>query len=116
LSCIQVDDLDYSNSNWSTFKDATASYSTSCSSLGIAETVFDKMAVYPNPTKGELHIDNAIVEKANVYDSLGKLVTTKIFAEGSINNTINLAGFPKGIYYIYFESKGATVVKKTIIE
>ncbi|MCD0474319.1 T9SS type A sorting domain-containing protein [Flavobacterium sp. EDS] len=30
LSCIQVDDVAYSNTNWSTKKDATASYNTNC--------------------------------------------------------------------------------------
>ncbi|WP_343588678.1 T9SS type A sorting domain-containing protein [Flavobacterium sp.] len=30
LSCIEVDDVDYSNANWSGLKDSNASYSTSC--------------------------------------------------------------------------------------
>ena len=116
LTCIQVDDNVYSDANWSYMKDATATYSLSCPSLGIAETVFDKIAVYPNPAKGELHIDNSTLEKATIYDALGKLITTTKFSNSSNNNTINLAGFRSGIYYIYLENQGVTIVKKIIIE
>lgn len=80
------------------------------------ETVFDKITVYPNPAKGELHIDNSTLEKATVYDTLGKLITTTKFTNGSNNNTINLAGFRSGLYYLYLENEGATIVKKIIVE
>ncbi|HEX8014995.1 MAG TPA: T9SS type A sorting domain-containing protein [Flavobacterium sp.] len=116
LSCIQVDDVSYSNTSWSVNKNSTTTYSLSCPSLGIAETVFDKITVYPNPAKGELHIDNSTLEKATVYDTLGKLITTTKFTNGSNNNTINLAGFRSGLYYLYLENEGATIVKKIIIE
>ncbi|PXY41744.1 hypothetical protein DMB65_07315 [Flavobacterium cheongpyeongense] len=116
LNCIDVDDVSYSNTNWPTSKDITATYSLSCSTLGIKETAFDKIAVYPNPVKGELHIDNSTLEKASVYDTLGKLITTTKFANGLNNNTINLAGLQNGIYYIYLENEGATIVKKIIVD
>jgi hypothetical protein len=116
LTCIQVDDNVYSDANWFFMKDATATYSLGCPSLGITETVFDKITVYPNPAKGELHIDNSTLEKATIYDTLGRLITTTKFANGFNNNTINLAGFRSGIYYIYLENEGATIVKKIIVE
>ncbi|HEY6143118.1 MAG TPA: T9SS type A sorting domain-containing protein [Flavobacterium sp.] len=116
LSCIQVDDVTFSNTNWTAAKDAIATYSKTACTLGIAETTFETISVYPNPTKGDLHIDNSILEKATVYDALGKLVKTTSFANGSNNNSINLAGLPKGIYYIYLESYGSTIVKKIIVE
>ena len=116
LSCILVDDVAYANANWSTAKDATAIYSKTTCTLGIEDVVFDKIAVFPNPTKGEIHIDNSIVEKATAYDALGKLVKTITFAKDSNHNTINLAGLPSGIYYIYLKSKEATIVKKIILE
>jgi Leucine-rich repeat (LRR) protein len=116
LSCIKVDDEAYSNANWSKIKDGTATYSTTCSSLGIEESVFDKVTIYPIPTKGELHIDNIVIEKATVYDALGKLVKTTTFTTGSIDNTIYLTGLPKGIYFVYLESEGANTAKKVIVE
>ncbi|SEP22804.1 Por secretion system C-terminal sorting domain-containing protein [Flavobacterium sp. fv08] len=116
LSCIQVDDVAYANTNWSAAKDAAAIYSKTACTLGIEDLVFEKIAVYPNPTKGELHIDNIVLEKASVYDVLGKLVTVTKFTNGSNTNSINLSGFPKGIYYVYLESEGSTIVRKIIVK
>ncbi|WP_185965908.1 T9SS type A sorting domain-containing protein [Flavobacterium sp. ZT3R18] len=116
LKCIQVDDAAYSNNNWSTLKDATATYNTVCTTLGIEESIFDKIAIYPNPTKGELHIDNIVLEKVTVYDALGKLVKTTTFTSGANDNTIHLTGLPKGIYYVFLESEGANTAKKIIVE
>ena len=116
LGCIKVDDEAYSNSNWSKIKDASATYSSTCSKLGIEDSVFDKIAIYPNPAKKELHIDNIVLEKATVYDALGKLVKTTTFTSGANNNTMHLEGFPSGIYYIFLESEGANTAKKIIVE
>ncbi|WP_281323037.1 T9SS type A sorting domain-containing protein [Flavobacterium aestivum] len=116
LTCIQVDDVAYSNAKWSAKKDATATYSSTCSKLGIEDSVFDKIAIYPNPAKGELHIDNIILEKATIYDALGKLVKTTSFTSGDNNNTIHLTGLSKGIYYIYLKSEGNNTAKKIIVE
>ncbi|MFB3387098.1 T9SS type A sorting domain-containing protein [Flavobacterium sp. LAR06] len=116
LSCILVDDAAFANANWSTAKDAAAIYSKTACTLGIEDVVFDKIAVYPNPTKGEFHIDNIVLEKATVYDVLGKLVTATKFINGSNTNSINLSGFPKGIYYVYLESEESTIVRKIIVE
>ena len=117
LSCIQVDDTNYAYSFAAPFyKDVTAIFSTDCSLLGIEDSVFDKITIYPNPTKRELHIDNVILEKATLYDALGKLVKTTTFTSGAKDNTIHLEGFPRGIYYIYLKSEGANTAKKIIVE
>jgi hypothetical protein len=116
LSCIVVDDTSYADTNWSAAKDATAIYSKTNCTLGIEDMVFYKIAVYPNPTKEELHIDNIVLEKVSVYDTLGKLVTVAKFTTGSNHNSINLSGFSKGIYYLYLEGEGSTVVRKIIVE
>jgi Secretion system C-terminal sorting domain len=116
LTCIQVDDVAYSNTNWSTQKDATAIYNTTCATLSSENPVFDKIAIYPMPTQNELHIDNVVLEKAVVYDVLGKLVQTTTFANNSNNNMLNLAGIAKGVYYVYLHSAGATAVKNIVVE
>lgn len=115
LSCIQVDDVAFSNANWAKIKDATASYSATCS-LGIEDSVFDKVVIYPNPTKGEVNINNISLEKATVYNSLGQLVKSFVFNSGDSNNTINLSGLPKGIYYVYLINEDAASAKKVIVE
>jgi Leucine-rich repeat (LRR) protein len=116
LKCIQVDDVDYSNANWTNIKDAAATYSVTCNTLGMEKSIFDKIAIYPNPTKGELHIDNIVLEKATVYDALGKIIKTTTFTSGANDNTLHLAGLPKGIYYLFLESEGANTAKKIIVE
>ncbi|WP_264566129.1 T9SS type A sorting domain-containing protein [Flavobacterium sp. N3904] len=116
LECIKVDDEAYSNAHWANIKDATATYSSTCSALGIEDSVFDKIAIYPIPTKKELHIDNIMLEKVTVYDALGKLVKTTTFTSGANNNTLHLEGFASGLYYIYLESEGAHTAKKIIVE
>ena len=84
--------------------------------LGTEDSVFDKVAIYPNPTQGELHINNIVLEKGTVYDALGKLVKTATFTSGAKDNTVHLQGIPSGIYYIYLESEGANTAKKIIVE
>jgi len=116
LTCINVDDENYSNKNWLDKKDTKAVYSSNCNSLGIEDSVFDKAVMYPNPTKGEVHINNIVLEKANVYNSLGQLVKSFSFNNGESNNTINLAGLPQGVYYVYLINGNAASVKKIIVE
>ncbi|MCR4032590.1 MULTISPECIES: T9SS type A sorting domain-containing protein [Flavobacterium] len=116
LTCINVDDENYSNKNWSGKKDAKAVYSSNCTALGVEDSVFDKAVVYPNPTKGEVNINNITLEKATVYNALGQLVKTFVFDNGETNNTIDLAGLPKGVYYVYLINGDAASAKKIIVE
>nr|WP_198999646.1 T9SS type A sorting domain-containing protein [Flavobacterium sp. ASV13] len=116
LSCIQVDNVEFSNSNWSKIKEPTATYSNTCKNLSIEESLFDKVVIYPNPTKGEININNISLEKATIYNSSGQLVKSFVFKSGDTNNTINLSGLPKGIYYVYLINKDIASAKKVIVE
>ncbi|PBJ11435.1 Internalin-J precursor [Flavobacterium sp. ACN6] len=115
LSCITVDDANYANANWSTIKESSTSYSAKCT-LGIEDSVFDKAVIYPNPTKGEVHINNIVLEKANVYNSLGQLVKSFVFSNSENSNTINLSGLPRGVYYVYLVNGNTASAKKIIVE
>jgi hypothetical protein len=115
LTCIQVDDANYSNNKWAAIKDATATYSTNCPTLGVEEATFATIALYPVPTQGVLHIDNIVLEKATLYDALGRKVTATLTAAGN-NNTIDMASLPIGIYYVYIQAAGATAVRKIVLE
>jgi len=115
LSCIKVDDPAYSNANWSKIKEENTMYSATCT-LGVEESVFDKVVVYPNPTKGEVSINNIALEKVTVYNTIGQLVKTFTLDSGSTNNTIDLSGLPKGVYYIYLINEDAASAKKIIVE
>ncbi|WP_316636145.1 leucine-rich repeat domain-containing protein [uncultured Flavobacterium sp.] len=116
LSCIQVDNVEYSNANWANIKEPNATYSSTCKSLGIEDSVFDKVVVYPNPTKGEININNATLEKATVYNTLGQLVRSFTLSSTNTNHKIDLTGLSKGVYYIYLINQDAASVKKVIVE
>ncbi|PIF69619.1 T9SS type A sorting domain-containing protein [Flavobacterium sp. 2] len=116
LSCIQVDNVEFSNSKWSKIKEPTATYSNTCKNLGIENSVFNQAALFPNPTKGEVHINNIALDKASVYNSLGQLVKSFTLNSASTDNTINLSGLPKGVYYIYLINGEAASAKKVIVE
>jgi Leucine-rich repeat (LRR) protein len=115
LGCVKVDNVAYSNTNWSKIKETTTIYSETCT-LGLEDSQFNKAIVYPNPTKGEINILNITLEKATVYNSLGQLVKTFTLDSINTNNTINLSGLPKGVYYIYLINKDAACAKKVIVE
>lgn len=116
LGCIQVDNENYSNANWSSIKESTTTYSNTCKNLGVNESVFSQAVVYPNPTKGELNIKNVNLEKANVYNTLGQLVKSFKLNSDIKDNNINLSGLPKGVYYIYLINENSATVKKVIVE
>lgn len=115
LTCIQVDDVDYSNAKWSALKDSNVSYSANCT-LGLEDSVFNKVTIYPNPTTGEVNINNITLEKATVYNTLGQLVKSFTLNSANTSNTINLTGLPKGVYYVYLINQDAALAKKIIVE
>jgi hypothetical protein len=116
LSCVLVDNATYATTTWSAFKDANVTFSEDCSKLGTAEQVFHALSIYPNPTNGQLNIDNVVLEKATVYDALGKLVKSVTFQSGANNNTLDLSGMTKGIYFVYLQSEGANTARKIVVE
>jgi hypothetical protein len=84
-------------------------------SLSTEESIFDKIAMYPIPVKNDLHIDNVVLEKATIYNALGKIVQEVTFAS-NINNTVNVQTLSKGVYFINLKADGVTTFKKIIIE
>lgn len=116
LGCIQVDDENYSNANWSNIKESITTYANTCKNLSIPESTFNNVVIYPNPTKGELNIQNVNLEQANVYNTLGQLVKSFTLNPNNTDNTINLSGLPKGVYYVYLINQDAASAKKVIVE
>jgi Leucine-rich repeat (LRR) protein len=117
LTCIEVDNVAFSNSSAAFYKDASAIYSAvSCVKLGVDDQIFNKIKIYPIPAKSILHVDNIVLEKATVYNTLGKLVKTSTFVSGATNNSINLSGIPKGVYFVYLQSEGSTIVKRILMD
>lgn len=60
--------------------------------------------VYPNPTKGPIHIrTKKMIDELFVYDIAGKIIMRKEKPEEG-KNTIDMASYPQGIYLIRIRS------------
>lgn len=107
LTCIQVDNPTYSNTNWtgSSFqKDAGTNYSANCSvTTGILEAINGEsnLYVYPNPANDILTIKtNGFTKKhfANIVNVLGETVITFDLSEET--NLLNISKLVPGVYFL----------------
>jgi hypothetical protein len=99
LTCIYVDDADYSNANWtnidpnSTFVENEAE----CDALSIGDNALElDVFIYPNPTDDYLFIEgNKNPVSISIYNLLGAEVIAK-----SAGDKINVSELSKGVYII----------------
>lgn len=111
LNCILVDDVSYSNENW-TNKDARASFvqdKISCSLLSVEnDALQSEIVVYPNPTENVLFIKGIKGStEVLIYSILGKKVR-------SVQNTnsIDVRTLPTGFYMINISGNAHQISKK----
>ena len=79
LSCIEVDNVAWSNAIWANDIDATASFSLNCSGAGISGiNESNSLMFYPNPTNGDFTITGLelveTVSSLTLTDMNGKVV------------------------------------------
>lgn len=113
LECIQVDDVNYSNTNWINNIDSTASYSLECNSLSNENFVLENFKLYPNPTSKYLNIeliDNSELKKVMIYNNLGQLILEEV------RTKIDISNFSKNIYYIEIVTNKGKKIKKFIVK
>ncbi|MFI1773831.1 T9SS type A sorting domain-containing protein [Thalassobellus citreus] len=126
LNCIQVDDANYSTTNWLKKDDAT-SYNVNCGGLIAKSSSSSKKVlndtkqqlkisnykIYPNPVKDVLNInlDNGVImQQVLFYNTYGQL----IFSAKS--NKIDVSNFTRGIYFLEIETNQGKSNKKIIVE
>ena len=105
LTCIKVDDENYSTSNWTAI-DAHASFNENCPTVGIKENNVS-LSIYPNPVNDVLNIetDNEI-GKIEILDLSGKVISIENQKE------INISNFSGGVYFVkVFTVKGIAIQK-----
>ena len=79
---------------------------------GVTETSENAIQVWPNPTKGLLHIEAQDIDKLEIRNLLGQLVLEARKAE-----IFSLEGFEKGVYFLIASNKnGVKTVTKVIKE
>ena len=102
---------DYSNGRVRKVMKDTTSVTTSVSDP--YSPLFD---IFPNPSNGKFNLvtDNAQKEcNAEVYNVLGQRIFQQVFH--SLQNVIDLAGQPAGIYFLYLRSGAGNAFRKLVI-
>ncbi len=85
-------------------------------SLGIKDHQVDKsVALYPNPTKGNVSIncDNTI-KRVELFDVQGRILQNKI--ESNNNTQLDISNKPNGLYFIRITTENGMKVEKVIKE
>lgn len=111
LTCIQVDDANYSTTNWTDI-DAGASFSENCgSTTEVNELGQTLLNFYPNPVTQHLNLIMNNSATIQVVNLLGETVVTQKAVEG--HSTLDVSNLKPGIYFLQSEnSKAVRFVKE----
>ncbi|MDR1370168.1 MAG: T9SS type A sorting domain-containing protein [Dysgonamonadaceae bacterium] len=78
---------------------------------GVEDVTANQVAIYPNPTTGEIRISNTVANQAvRITDVTGSLKGSYRTQEGV--TTIDLTGYPKGAYMAQYGGKTYKVIRK----
>ncbi|MGB1309277.1 MAG: T9SS type A sorting domain-containing protein [Oceanihabitans sp.] len=89
--------------------------------LGVEETNLESaISIYPNPSNGVLNINKPSgvnLEKATVYNVLGKSVKTINLVNMTDSKSLDLTALSSGLYLVNIQAEnGKTITKKIVIE
>jgi fibronectin type 3 domain-containing protein len=85
--------------------------------VGIIEHLTSSFKLYPNPTSGELTIDNGqlTINNVEIYDVFGRIVETHGRASLQTITTINVAHLQSGIYFVKIYSEDNQFAVKRLV-
>jgi len=85
---------------------------TKLGTVGITTLCMPEITVYPNPTTGELIIENGelIIENVEVFDIYGK----KQFSTFNFQFSIDISHLSAGVYFVKIYTEKGVVVKKVV--
>jgi len=117
LSCIEVDNVAFSNTNWANDIDATASFSLNCSGVGISDINESySLILYPNPTNGDFTITGlelvGTVSSLSLTDMNGKVV--KVLDTKATK--FSMSSIKPGVYFLNIISGSKQEVLKIVKE
>jgi len=86
--------------------------------VGVSENEMSGIRVYPNPTTGELIIDNGqlTIENVEIFDFYGRKQKIIVNYQLSIINSINISDLATGIYFLWIKTEQGEVVRKVLKE
>ena len=84
--------------------------------LHITETENSSVTIYPNPTTGELTIDNGQlrIDNVEVFDVYGRKLSSNHLITSSPHHLINISHLHSGIYFVKITTEAGEVVKKVV--
>jgi hypothetical protein len=115
LMCIQVDDVDYSNNNWSNGINNQTEFALDCSSLSIKDFDLSEISIHPNPTSSllEINISSELLNyNIEVFNIQGKKVLVK--DQLKHQSKINIKHLKKGVYFLRILTNKSSYIKKVI--
>lgn len=109
LACIEVDDITYADANFT--KDATATFSTDCSTLSNLDfDLTQDLSIYPNPTSNSIVVSSASnITSLKLYNLLGELIMVV-----KNRNKLDLSNLNSGIYLVNIQTEKGKITKKVI--
>jgi len=87
---------------------------------GVGITKFESfnVKIYPNPTTGELKIENGElrIKSVEIFDVMGKLQKSRKAEEQKVDWNLDISNFPAGVYFVRVQTESGEVVKKILKE
>ncbi|MFA7444636.1 MAG: T9SS type A sorting domain-containing protein [Flavobacteriaceae bacterium] len=115
LDCIQVDDANYSTTNWTDIEAGTI-FSENCSA-SLNDFAAHSFSVYPNPAKDILTIESlSAIQTYRIFDIQGKQLTEKTTNSQSELLQIDISSFENGIYFLEVSSANEKTATFKIIK
>lgn len=117
LVCILVDDIAYSEENWTSIEPITEFVDDieDCTGLlSVATPALAEVSVFPNPAKDFFQVNGSIsgIKEITLFDLSGKLVKKMTVPQ----QQYPIDGLTSGLYVIKIETDSNSLVKKLIIE
>jgi len=115
LTCIYVDDTDWSYKNWKD-KDAASHFvadEAACNALAVENHEIDGLKILSNPTSENINL--SIEKEANfmLVDLNGKILEKGKLSIGK--NVINVSKVAKGLYFLKITDAKNSSIKKIIV-
>ena len=83
-------------------------------SVAVDEQAAKSIAVYPNPTTGQISVASENLRQINIINTLGQ--TLRSIAVDDDMVTIDLSSFGKGIYMLMIQTENGVAAKRVVVE